>query len=238
MCEDVIVRKVIALFSLVLIIFFLVFASQNLKNIPNKLVVDTYAQACAAPATPAGLTVEYPSCNGNQCDLAQAECTWSSQADVSSFNLTITEVESGVLVKNNESESASTTKIVFPVTQGRTYRCSLVAVSSCGGLSTAATNELMCEADAMLTPSPTIAVPTATPTPTPANTPPVANAGSDQSGFKNQSINFNGSLSSDQEGSISLYYWNFGDGANATGVSPSHTYTNLGTYTVTLSVTD
>jgi len=37
---------------------------------------------------------------------------------------------------------------------------------------------------------------------------------------------------------IVSYEWDFGDGTTGTGVTANHTYTNLGTYTVTLSVKD
>ncbi len=47
-----------------------------------------------------------------------------------------------------------------------------------------------------------------------------------------------GSGSSDIDGSISAYAWDFGDGSVATGAQKSHTYSAGGTYTVTLSVTD
>lgn len=49
---------------------------------------------------------------------------------------------------------------------------------------------------------------------------------------------FNGSASSDSDGSIVSYSWNFGDGSNASGVTASHTYAAAGTYTVSLTVTD
>ncbi|PZX55861.1 PKD domain-containing protein, partial [Algoriphagus chordae] len=50
-------------------------------------------------------------------------------------------------------------------------------------------------------------------------------------------VSFDGSGSSDLEGDIS-YAWTFGDGATATGINPSHTFTTEGTYTVVLTVTD
>lgn len=49
---------------------------------------------------------------------------------------------------------------------------------------------------------------------------------------------FDGSGSSDSDGSIVSYAWTFGDGGSATGAGASHTYAAAGTYTVTLTVTD
>ena len=50
---------------------------------------------------------------------------------------------------------------------------------------------------------------------------------------------FDGSGSTDADGTIAGYAWNFGDGsAHGTGATPSHTYAAAGTYTVTLTVTD
>lgn len=51
-------------------------------------------------------------------------------------------------------------------------------------------------------------------------------------------INFSGSKSWDFDGSLVSYSWNFGDGTTGTGLAVSHTYTAVGTYQVSLTVTD
>jgi PKD repeat protein len=71
-----------------------------------------------------------------------------------------------------------------------------------------------------------------------ANQPPVARPGGPYNGTINAVIAFNGATSSDPDGSITGYAWDFGDGATGSGAAPSHAYTGVGTYTVTLRVTD
>jgi PKD repeat protein len=44
--------------------------------------------------------------------------------------------------------------------------------------------------------------------------------------------------SSDSDGTISGYAWNYGDGTTGTGKTPTHPYLTANTYTVTLTVTD
>lgn len=52
-------------------------------------------------------------------------------------------------------------------------------------------------------------------------------------------ISFNASASLDEPpGYITSYQWDFDDGATDTGVTVTHAYTNPGTYSVTLNVTD
>ncbi|HUC39482.1 MAG TPA: PKD domain-containing protein, partial [Gemmatimonadales bacterium] len=69
----------------------------------------------------------------------------------------------------------------------------------------------------------------------PPNQPPTASFTRSCNGL---TCSFNSSGSSDPDGSIASYSWNFGDGGTSTAANPSHTYTAAGTYTVTLRVTD
>ena len=68
-----------------------------------------------------------------------------------------------------------------------------------------------------------------------ANSPPTA---SFTQSCADLTCGFNGSSSSDADGSIVTYAWNFGDGSAASGATASHTYSAGGTYMVTLTVTD
>lgn len=67
------------------------------------------------------------------------------------------------------------------------------------------------------------------------NQPPVADFTFTKQGLV---VNFNASSSNDPDGQIVAYIWSFGDSANGSGSSPSHTYPTLGTYDVTLTVVD
>jgi lysophospholipase L1-like esterase len=71
------------------------------------------------------------------------------------------------------------------------------------------------------------------------NTPPTAViAANPTSGTAALTVALNGTGSSDPDGTISSYGWNFGDGQTSSLASPSHTYRVVGTYTVVLTVTD
>jgi PKD repeat protein len=71
-----------------------------------------------------------------------------------------------------------------------------------------------------------------------ANVAPVAEANGPYNGTAGQSVSFSSSGSSDSDGTITSYYWEFGDGATSTNANPSHTYASAGNFTATLTVTD
>jgi PKD repeat protein len=71
-----------------------------------------------------------------------------------------------------------------------------------------------------------------------APSPPTAAPGGPYAGNEGSAVAFNGSGSTDPQGSALTYGWSFGDGTTATGVSPTHAYADNGSYTVTLTVTD
>ncbi len=67
---------------------------------------------------------------------------------------------------------------------------------------------------------------------------PVANAGPDRRIAVGQRITFDARGSSDSDGTIVIYKWNFGDGTSDGGLQVQHIYQNVGSYTVTLSIED
>lgn len=68
--------------------------------------------------------------------------------------------------------------------------------------------------------------------------PPLAKPGGPYSGTATQPVQFDGGGSSDPDGVVTAYEWDFGDGTTRTGPTPTHAYNTGGSYTVTLIVTD
>ena len=73
---------------------------------------------------------------------------------------------------------------------------------------------------------------------TEVNDRPVADPGGPYEGTEDVSVSFSGSASWDLEGSDLTYAWDFGDGSFGDGMTPNHTYSVGGIYTVTLVVND
>jgi PKD repeat protein len=79
---------------------------------------------------------------------------------------------------------------------------------------------------------------TVTVTPPPNKLPIAAATATPTSGYAPLRVSFSSAGSSDPDGTIVGYSWNFGDGGTSTSADSSHTYNSVGTFTATLTVTD
>jgi len=71
------------------------------------------------------------------------------------------------------------------------------------------------------------------------NQPPVASFSTDAtSGSPGLTVNLDASTSSDPDGTVVAYDWNFGDFTSGSGLTTSHTYGTSGTFPLTLTATD
>ena len=68
--------------------------------------------------------------------------------------------------------------------------------------------------------------------------PPFAKLDGPYTSNEGSSVAMSGAASFDPNGTVASYVWNFGDGIESSGASPSHTYAQDGDYTVRLIVTD
>jgi PKD repeat protein len=59
-----------------------------------------------------------------------------------------------------------------------------------------------------------------------------------ETAYVGDTISFNASTSYDPDGLIVVYFWDFGDGTNDTGIVVNHSFSTNGTFTVTLIITD
>ena len=66
----------------------------------------------------------------------------------------------------------------------------------------------------------------------------MANAGADANVMEDRQSYFDGTGSSDADGDMLTYSWDFGDNSTDSGAQVYHAYTTPGTYTVTLTVSD
>ncbi len=84
-------------------------------------------------------------------------------------------------------------------------------------------------------PNPT---PTPTPAPTPTNRPPIADFSFSPASQKAGELVYFTDRSSDTDGFIREWFWDFGDGVTTYGQGTSHMYSRGGTFTILLRVTD
>lgn len=115
---------------------------------------DVFAQtpACTTPGTPGSVLITYPARQGINLDSTQATCTWGAASDVASYSVQITEVDSNTVV-TTQTLSSSTLTYTFPVTGGKTYKCNVTAINSCGTAGTAGTFSLLCQTDIVTSPT-------------------------------------------------------------------------------------
>jgi len=66
---------------------------------------------------------------------------------------------------------------------------------------------------------------------------PVADAGQDQTVCAGMMVQFDGSKSTDIDGLVNQFHWDFGDGTSGGGPNPTHAYLRSGKYRVELSIT-
>lgn len=70
------------------------------------------------------------------------------------------------------------------------------------------------------------------------NLPPKAVISGPTSGLVGEALSFSGADSTDEDGRIVSYAWDFGDGNTGSGKEVTHKYSATGSYQVTLTVTD
>ena len=70
------------------------------------------------------------------------------------------------------------------------------------------------------------------------NKKPIVVANYEKAAWQGEEIEFDASESFDPDGSIASYHWDFGDGQSSDEIIATHAYSNPGTYTVTLTITD
>jgi PKD repeat protein len=80
--------------------------------------------------------------------------------------------------------------------------------------------------------------PTEVPTEVPTQEPPTAVIQGPTEAKVNEPVTFDGSGSQDGSSSITSYQWAFGDGGTGSGPTVDYTYSGVGDFTVTLTVTD
>lgn len=146
-----------------------VYVSRQPQDVRSRAqeIPPTPTPLCVVPPVVINVKVEYPSCVGSECSFVQANCSWDVVAGATSYAIKISQTESGEVVRNDTVPS-STTSVVFPVVQNKTYQCDVSAVNTCG-TGSAGTYSLLCAVEGVVaTPTTPVqpTVPASTPGPT------------------------------------------------------------------------
>ncbi len=159
--------------------------AQQTTSTADSTATSGQGASCPAPGTRATVTLSYPLCESTgggpeNCQFDKAGCVWEPVSGATKYSVKVTEVETGANIATN-TINAPTVKTSFPVVQGRTYKCEVSAINSCGSTGGTNADSLLCQADAFVSPPPAptqaptpAPVVVATPLPTPTPPPPVA----------------------------------------------------------------
>ncbi|HEY7313483.1 MAG TPA: Ig-like domain-containing protein, partial [Gemmataceae bacterium] len=212
---------------------------------PTDVGADEYQAAADIPPTVTSVT---PANNATEISTTTAVTVQFSEAlDPTTVNSSTIQLlnSSGTAVAATVTYTASTfTATLTPsaaLATSSTYTISVHGGTSGAVIKDAADNPLAANFSSSFTTDPPVQSPppppASPPPPPPPTTPPMANAGPTESGKEGSAVQFAGTANGGS-GSLS-YLWNFGDGSTASGtLTPSHTYSTAGTYTVSLTVTD
>jgi chitodextrinase len=183
----------------------------NTSNHSNEASATT--PACSdtvKPSVPASVTASATSCT-------QVNVSWTASTDTGGSGLKGYNIyRNGVYWKQVLAPATTTSDTGRSASTTYTYK--VAAVDNAGNVSAQSSSG------------------SAT-TPACPNQAPVADAGPNMVTQTLTPSMFDGTGSSDPDGSISSYSWDFGDGTTASGASMSHSYAKAGTYTACKTAT-
>lgn len=161
-----------ALVGVIILTLYLLQSQQDVRSRASEEQAPAAIQqtSCPIPSQVQNVQVEFPNCVGDICNFTRASCSWGSVAGATKYQLKISQVESGEVVRDEQVEAA-VTRVEFPIVQNKTYKCEVSAINLCGAAGAAGSHSLLCAVDALVsipTPPPKpISTPIPTPTPIP-----------------------------------------------------------------------
>ncbi len=162
----------IGLLGVITLTMYLLQSQQDVRSRASEEQAPAVVQqtTCPVPAQVQNVRVEFPNCVGDICNFTQASCSWGSVSGATQYQLKVSQVESGEIVKN-EKVGAAALRIEFPIVQNKTYRCEISGINACGASGLSGSHALLCAVDALVaTPTSPPPTPTIKPTSTPAPT--------------------------------------------------------------------